>query len=85
MKGKGQHNLGNPSPESTSGEFYAGGKSKVASETMDKTEGFKKGGKTVKMSGNKAKASAARMPRKAGGKVMSSASGGTPRSKSSHY
>jgi hypothetical protein len=52
---------------------------------MDKTEGFKKGGKTVKMSGNKAKASAARMPRKAGGKVMSSASGGTPRSKSSNY
>ena len=85
MKGKGQHKLGNPSPEAISGEFYAGGKSNVAAEAKSKAEGFKKGGKTVKMSGDKAKASAARMPRKAGGKVMSSASSGTPRSKSSHY
>jgi hypothetical protein len=37
------------------------------------------------MSGDKAKASADRMPRKAGGKVMSSAAGGTPRTKSSNY
>jgi hypothetical protein len=85
MKGKGQHKLGNPSPKSLSGDFYAGGKSEVASEAKDKSESFKRGGKTVKMDGKKAKASADRMPRKAGGKVMSSANSGSPRSKSSHY
>jgi hypothetical protein len=85
MKGKGQFKLGNPPTESLGGDFYAGGKSNVAKEAKNKAEGFKKGGKTVKMSGDKAKDSAARMPRKAGGKVMSSAAGGTPRAKSSHY
>jgi hypothetical protein len=85
MKGKGQFKLGNPPTESLGGDFYAGGKSNVAKEAKNKAEGFKKGGKTVKMSGDKAKASADRMPRKAGGKVMSSAAGGTPRAKSSHY
>jgi len=85
MKGKGQHKLGNPSPEATNGEFYAGGKSNVASEAKSKTEGFKRGGKTVKMDGKKAKADMGRMPRMSGGKVMSSAAAGTPRGKSSHY
>lgn len=85
MKGKGKLWMNQNEDKSLGGDFYAGGKSKVASETMNKAEGFKKGGKTVKMSGDKAKASAARTPRKAGGKVMSSAAGGTPRAKSSHY
>ena len=85
MKGKGQHKLGNPSPAAINGEFYAGGKSNVAAEAKNKTEGFKKGGKAVKMDGDKSKASAARTPRKSGGKVMSSAASGTPRAKSSHY
>jgi hypothetical protein len=85
MKGKFKLEPKNSPDKSLGGDFYAGGKSKVAAETMNKAEGFKKGGKTVKMSGDKAKASADRMPRKAGGKVMSSASGGTPRAKSSHY
>ena len=62
MKGKGQDKLGNPSPKAPGGDFYAGGKSEVASEAKDKSEGFKRGGK-----------------------VMSSANSGTPRSKSSHY
>lgn len=66
-------------------EIYAGKGSNVAKEAVDKSEGFKKGGKAVKMDGEKSKASAARMPRKSGGKVMSTAASGTPRSKSSHY
>jgi hypothetical protein len=85
MKGKGQHKLGNPSPKALGGDFYAGGQSEVAKESKDKTEGFKRGGKTVKMDGKKAKADMGRMPRMSGGKVMSSAAAGTPRGKSSHY
>jgi len=85
MKGKGQHKLGNPSPKALSGDFYAGGNSEVASEAKDKSEGFKRGGKTVKMDGKKAKADMGRKPRMSGGKVMSSANSGTPRGKSSHY
>jgi hypothetical protein len=85
MKGKGSHKLGNPSPKSPGGDFYAGGQSEVAKESKDKTEGFKRGGKTVKMDGKKAKADMGRMPRMSGGKVMSSANAGTPRGKSSHY
>jgi len=93
MKGKGQHKLGNPSPEKISSDFYAGGNSEVAKESKDKSEGFKRGGKTmmkkggkaVKMEGMKAKADMGRMPRMSGGKVMSSANAGTPRSKSSNY
>jgi hypothetical protein len=46
---------------------------------------MKKGGKAVKMEGMKAKADMGRMPRMSGGKVMSSANAGTPRSKSSNY
>ena len=85
MKGKAKLWMNQNEDKSLGGDFYAGGKSNVASEAKSKAEGFKKGGKTVKMSGDKAKASAARAPRKAGGKVMSSAAGGSPRSKSAHY
>ena len=85
MKGKGSLKLGNPSPKALSGDFYAGGNSEVAKESKDKSEGFKRGGKTVKMEGKKAKAGMGRKPRMSGGKVLSSANSGTPRSKSSHY
>ncbi len=66
---------------------YAGGNSKVASEMMEGTNGFKKGGKAMgKAEGMFSKAHAGRKPRKAGGSVMSSASGsGTPRGKSANY
>ena len=85
MKGKGSLKLGNPSPKALSGDFYAGGNSEVAKESKDKSEGFKRGGKTVKMEGKKAKADMGRKPRMSGGKVLSSANPGTPRSKSSTY
>jgi hypothetical protein len=70
---------------------YAGGNSKVASEMMEDTDGFKKGGKAMGKSMGKAegmfsKAHAGRKPRKAGGGVLSSASGsGTPRGKGANY
>ena len=66
---------------------YAGGNSKVAAEAMDSTDGFKKGGKAMgKAEGMFSKAHAGRKPRKAGGGVMSSASGsGTPRGKGANY
>lgn len=66
---------------------YAGGNSKVAAEAMDGTDGFKKGGKAMgKAEGMFSKAHAGRKPRKAGGSVMSSASGsGTPRGKGANY
>jgi len=70
---------------------YSGGNSKVASEMMEGTNGFKKGGKAMGKSMGKAegmfsKAHAGRKPRKSGGGVMSSASGsGTPRGKGANY
>lgn len=66
---------------------YAGGNSKVASEAMDSTDGFKKGGKAMgKAEGMFSKAHAGRKPRKSGGGVLSSASGsGTPRGKGVNY
>jgi len=85
MKGKFKLEPKNSPDKSLGGDFYAGGQSNVASEAKNKAEGFKKGGKAVKMTGDKSKASAARMPRKSGGKVLSSASTGTARTKSSHY
>ena len=85
MKGKFKLEPKNSPDKSLGGDFYAGGKSNVAAEAKNTAEGFKKGGKTVKMSGDKAKMSAARTPRKAGGKVLSSASSGSARTKSSHY
>ena len=66
--------------------FYAGGDSNVAHEAESTKEGFKRGGKTVMMMGEKSKAHAGRKARKSGGGVLSSASGpGTPRGKASHY
>ena len=63
---------------------YAGGDSKVAAAAVDGKGGFKKGGKIVgKVAGDKAMMSAARMPRKSGGRAgsdsspMSSAAKGT--------
>jgi hypothetical protein len=86
MKGKGKLQSGKNPDKSLGGDFYAGGSSNVAAEAKNKSEGFKRGGKTVKMSGDKAKADMGRKPRMSGGKVMSSASGpGTMRAKSSHY
>jgi len=66
---------------------YSGGNSKVASEAMQATGGFKKGGKVgMKAEGVMSEAHAGRKPRKSGGGVMSSASGnGTPRGKASNY
>jgi hypothetical protein len=85
MKGKAKLQTGKNPDKSLGGDFYAGGNSNVASESKNKSEGFKRGGKTVKMMGEKAKADAGRKPRMSGGKVMSSAASGTPRGKSSHY
>jgi hypothetical protein len=86
MKGKGKLQSGKNPDKSLGGDFYAGGSSNVAAEAKNKSEGFKRGGKTVKMMGDKAKADMGRKPRMSGGKVMSSASGpGTMRAKSSHY
>jgi hypothetical protein len=85
MKGKFKLQPTKSPDKSLGGDFYAGGQSNVASEAKNKSEGFKRGGKTVKMMGDKAKADAGRKPRMSGGKVLSSASAGTPRAKSSHY
>lgn len=85
MKGKTKLQTGKNPDKSLGGDFYAGGQSNVASEAKNKAEGFKRGGKTVKMDGKKAKADMGRKPRMSGGKVMSSAAAGTPRGKSSHY
>ena len=85
MKGKTKLQTGKNPDQSLGGDFYAGGQSTVASEAKNKAEGFKRGGKTVKMMGGKAKADMGRKPRMSGGKVTSSAAGMTPRGKSSHY
>jgi len=72
--------------EAKSHTAYSGGNSTVASEMMKPTGGFKKGGKVgMKAEGVMSSAHAGRKPRKSGGSVMSSASGGTPRGKASHY
>lgn len=85
MKGKVKLQTGKNPDKSLGGDFYAGGQSNVASEAKNKAEGFKRGGKTVKMDGKKAKADMGRKPRMSGGKVLSSANAGSPRGKSSHY
>jgi len=69
---------------------YAGGDSSVASEAMQGTNGFKKGGKVakhadMKSEGVMSKAHMGRKPRKNGGGVFSTASAGTPRGKADHY
>ncbi len=62
------------------------GKASTIKEAEDKSEGFKKGGKTIgKVKGLMSEAHAGRAPRKSGGGVFSSAASGTPRGKSSHY
>ena len=62
------------------------GKASTIKEAEDKSEGFKKGGKTIgKVKGIMSEAHAGRAPRKSGGGVFSSAASGTPRGKSSHY
>ena len=61
---------------------YAGGSSKVASESMQGDDGFKRGGKAA---GVMSEAAAGRKPRKSGGGVLSSAASGSPRGKASHY
>jgi hypothetical protein len=62
------------------------GKASTIKEAEEKTNGFKKGGKTIgKVKGVMSEANAGRMPRKSGGGVFSSAASGTPRGKSSHY
>jgi len=85
MKGKFKLEPKNSPDKSLGGDFYAGGQSQVAKDAKNKAEGFKKGGKTVKMMGDKAAAHAGRKPRKSGGSVLSSAASGTARTKSSHY
>jgi hypothetical protein len=77
MKGKSQKGVKVTDAAPT--DIYAGANSNVAKEAKNKAEGFKKGGKTVKMAGHKSAAHAGRKPRKAGGSVMSSASKGTAR------
>ena len=72
--------------EAKSHTAYAGGNSKVASEAMQPTGGFKKGGKIgMKAEGVMSFAHAGRKPRKSGGGVMSSAAAGTPRGKGANY
>lgn len=85
MKGKFKLEPKNSPDKSLGGDFYAGGQSQVAKDAKNKAEGFKKGGKAVKMAGDKSKANAGRKPRMSGGKVLSSASTGSARTKSSHY
>jgi hypothetical protein len=77
MKGKSQKGV--KANQELDGDFYAGGGSNVAKESKNKAEGFKKGGKTMKMAGLKSAAHAGRKPRKSGGPVMSSAAKGTAR------
>jgi hypothetical protein len=55
------------------------------SEAMDTKEGFKMGGKAYKKIRLPAAPTGARPRRATGGGVLSSASGGTPRGKASHY
>jgi hypothetical protein len=77
MKGKSQKGV--KANDAAPTDIYAGGNSNVVKEAKNKAEGFKKGGKTVKMMGGKSAAHAGRKPRKAGGSVMSSASKGSAR------
>lgn len=80
MKGKA------PKTSKMNLKAYAGGDSNVAAASRNTAEGFKRGGKAgMKAEGVMSAANAGRKPRKSGGSVMSSASSGTPRGKSSHY
>lgn len=77
MKGKTQKGVKVSDAAPT--DIYAGANSNVAKEAKNKAEGFKRGGKTMKAVGEKAKMHAGRKPRKSGGGVMSSAAKGTMR------
>jgi hypothetical protein len=73
-------------------KVYAGEGSNVVSEAEQGTNGFKRGGKTMKgkmgmkAGGAMSKAHAGRKPRKSGGGVFSSASGnGEQRGAAKHY
>jgi hypothetical protein len=77
MKGKTQKGV--KADQTLNSSFYAGGGSNVASEAKSKAEGFKRGGKTMKAMGEKAKMNAGRKPRKSGGGVMSTAARGQMR------
>jgi hypothetical protein len=77
MKGKVQKGV--KANQTLGGDFYSGGNSNVASEAKNKAEGFKRGGKTMKVEGKMAKMNAGRKPRKSGGGVMSSAAKGSMR------
>jgi len=77
MKGKSQKGV--KANDAAPTDIYAGANSNVAKEAKNKAEGFKKGGKTVKMMGDKGKMHAGRKPRKSGGNVMSSAHAGKAR------
>ena len=77
MKGKVQKGV--KANQTLGGDFYSGGSSNVAKEAKNKAEGFKRGGKTMKAEGEKAKMHAGRKPRKSGGGVMSSAAKGSMR------
>ncbi|CAB5219942.1 hypothetical protein UFOVP231_18 [uncultured Caudovirales phage] len=89
MKGKFKLEPKSSPDKSLGGDFYAGGQSEVAKEAKNKAEGFKRGGKAKKhvgkVHGEHAEHHAGRKPRMSGGKVLSSASSGTMRAKSSHY
>ena len=89
MKGKFKLEPKNSPDKSLGHDFYAGGKSEVAKETSNTSEGFKRGGKAKKhvghVDGEHEKHHAGRKPRKSGGGVFSSAQSGSPRAKSSHY
>lgn len=80
MKGKTQKGV-KPSMSSLSGSFYSGGGSKVAANSKNKSEGFKRGGKIKDMGkiDGKMMSHAGRKPRKSGGGVFSSAASGTKR------
>jgi hypothetical protein len=71
-------------------KVYAGEGSNVVKEADQDTDGFKRGGKAMKMGmkagGAMAKGHAGRKPRKSGGGVFSSAGGkGAPRAAAKHY
>lgn len=68
---------------------YAGGDSNVAKEAHDRSENFKRGGRAKKnvgkVDGPDAMRNAGRKARASGGRLLSSASGGTPRKAAEHY
>jgi hypothetical protein len=68
---------------------YAGGDSNVAKASRAGDDGFKRGGKVKKSAGkihgDEAMKNAGRKARASGGRLMSSAAGGSPRKAAEHY